>query len=195
MMTFLRLNNENKSAFFSLGEPVEALVDTDWICTIYKGHVDLVVTLLGTEKNMQSQNLIFAWHCGLLQSEGTSMSWKLHCCSQLMKSSLSPAFLIYLISQKEHKLHLFIVFYEESQWENRREFSMGETAMNSVPPKWLQQHWEQNGACLCMQLQTKRLQSQIKRDRTQMRKPSLRELPMLCGQMVTSTCIQTSGDL
>lgn len=32
-------------AFFSLGEPVEALVDTAWSCTIYRGHIDLVVTL------------------------------------------------------------------------------------------------------------------------------------------------------
>lgn len=49
MMTFWRLNNENKSALFSLGEPVGSLVDTAWTCTIYRGHVDPVVTLLGTD--------------------------------------------------------------------------------------------------------------------------------------------------
>lgn len=147
------------------------------------------------EKNMQWQNLIFAQHCGLLQSGGTSMWWKLYYCSQLMKSSLSPATLIYLFSQRERKLYLFIVFYEKSQWENRREFSMGETAMHIFPPKWLQQHWEQNRACLCMWLQTKCLQSQIKRDLTQLLKTSLWELPMLLVQVAMSICIQTPGDL
>jgi len=48
-MTFLRLNNENESAFFSLGESVEPLVGTAWTCTIYRVHTDPVVTLLETD--------------------------------------------------------------------------------------------------------------------------------------------------
>lgn len=46
MMTLLRLNNKKKkSAFCYLGEPVEALANTAWTCTIYREHFDLVVTL------------------------------------------------------------------------------------------------------------------------------------------------------
>lgn len=42
---------------------------------------------------MCRQILIFAQHCGVLQSEPTLMSHTLNYCSQLMKSSLSPAIL------------------------------------------------------------------------------------------------------